>query len=167
VNRLALGGILAVVLTGGCGGKKDKEHVGVKRWKVTSTTLKDTREPQPEGRCFPEVLADDRAGTWCTELVGMNIRGLSAKIDLYFDGDQPDSKLVELQLKVGACKEETLSAWLTTEFGAWKSREANQARWENPNLLIAAFLPLADDKYTCIVRMFPTRERALFDTMGR
>jgi hypothetical protein len=158
--------VLIAFLLAACGGKKDKEHVGVKKWKVTTTTLKDTREPAPEGRCLPADLIDGRKGTWCTGLVGINIRGLSAKIDLYFDGDQPDSKLVELQLIVGACKEETLSAWLTTEFGDWKTRPDNQARWENPNLLMAAFLPLADDKYTCIVRMFPTTERALFDQAG-
>ncbi len=66
---------------------------------------------------------------------------------------------------MGACKEETLSAWLTTEFGGWKSRDDNRARWENAHLLMAAFLPLADDKSTCIVRMFPTHERAMFENV--
>lgn len=162
---LLLAGLLLPLVA--CGGKKDKEHVGVKKWSVITTTLKDTREPTPEGRCLPADLTDGRKGTWCTGLVGMKIRDNSAKIDLYFDGDQPDSKIVEIQLIVGACKEESLSAWLTTEFGGWKTRDGNQARWENPNLLMAGFLPLADDKLTCVVRMFPTRERALFDTVGR
>lgn len=157
--------VLLLVALAACGGKKDKEHVGVKKWSVLTTTLKDTREPQPEGRCLPADLTDGRKGAWCTGLVGLNIRGLTANIDLYFESEQPEAKLVELQLKVGACKEETLSAWLTTEFGAWKSRDGNQARWENPNLLMAAYLPLADDKYTCIVRMFPPRERAMFDAL--
>ena len=159
--------VLSFSVLAACGDKKDKEHVGVKKLKVTTTTLKDTREPTPEGRCLASDLTDGRKGTWCTGLVGMKVRDNSAKIDLWFEGEAADSKIVEIQLIVGACKQESLQAWLTTEFGAWKSLDENQARWENENLLMAAFLPLADDKLTCIVRMFPTREKALFETVGR
>ena len=67
------------------------------------------------------------------------------------------------------------SAWVRDEAGSGRDRgclvpvtlDGNQARWENPNLLMIAFLPLADDRQTCLVRMFPTREKPLFDTVGK
>lgn len=154
--RAAIVVAVAVAALGGC--KKEKQIAGIEQWHVNRTTRADAT-----GRCLPEKLSDGRDGAYCFGQKPIGIRGMRADIDLFFASMEPDAKLVEIQLKVGGCDEEKLTAWLQTNLGdPFERQGASRVAWKNAHLFAIGYLPLADEPGRCLVRIVPRREENRF-----
>lgn len=152
--KLAVIVALLLVLAG-C--KKDKELAGIGKWNVNKTKLKDAT-----GRCLPEKLADGRAGSYCFAQPQFGIKGMTSEVDLFFASTEPDAALVKIQLKIRGCKEEQLFSWMQTNFGdPYEKLSPTVMRWKNSHLFIAGRMPF--EPGLCILDIFPTAEKALFE----
>ncbi|HTJ42129.1 MAG TPA: hypothetical protein VL463_08535 [Kofleriaceae bacterium] len=128
---------------------KEAEPSGVANWDVTKTTVKDAT-----GRCDKTDLPDGRRGTWCFMQPPLSLGGQKADVDLYFGGEGPDAKLIEIQLKLNVCDTEKLDAWARTSFGQPAERKGARAMWKNRYLYA---LVIADGGH-CMVRVLPLSE---------
>jgi hypothetical protein len=129
------------------------EYDGIGIWKVTRTTLKNAT-----GRCTPTDLPDGRKGSYCFGQTPLKIAGATTEIDLYFDGTEPDSKLIEEQLKVRGCREEPTLEFLRKLFGTPIGTNGAKVFWQNRYAFIAATAP--SDPGQCLIRVFPLSETA-------
>ncbi len=148
---LAAVGLLALP---GC--KAEPQLSGVEQWNVNKTTLASA-----DGRCTPTDFPDGRTGMWCFGQQPIGIMGMSVDIDLYFAGTEPTTPVIELQLKVRTCNEDRLLEWMRKGWGNPYQQEGKTFRWKNAKMLVAGYLP--DEPGSCLLRMFPHRERAVFD----
>jgi hypothetical protein len=146
----------AVAALGGC--KKEPQIVGVGKWNVNTTTRADAT-----GKCLPEQLSDGRAGSYCVGQAPMKIAGMTVEIDLYFAGNEPTAKLVEIQMKANACDEEGLLGWMRQTFGNPVDQLGSIRQYRNEQLYGFASIPLRDDPIRCVVRLIPAREKAHFE----
>ena len=153
--KFALALVAGLALTAGCS-KKAREIAGVGPWNVTKTILK-----QADGRCTPTDLPDGRKGSWCFGQAALKIAGRAADVDLYFDGVDPSSKLIELQLQIRGCEEAALDTWMRQTFGVPFENRADRGFWKNSHMFAAAFMPSGPGQ--CLVRIFPTSEANEFE----
>jgi hypothetical protein len=130
------------------------EFAGVGKYKLTSTTLADVKE----GRCDPTKLDDGRSGTWCYLLPPYKIAGRVADIDLYFAGAEKTATLIEIQLKIRGCVEQTLDTWMRENFGLPVETRNQRGYWKNSFLWAAALLP--SDPGRCVIHFLPLSETA-------
>ena len=142
---------LALLLALAACGSHEPEYGGVGPWSVNETTLR-----RATGICEPTDLPDGRKGTWCFAQTPLKIAGSTTEVDLYFDGVLPDSKLIELQLKVRGCHEDQLETWMRQTYGIPFENRSRQAFWKNRYLYAAAFMPSKPGE--CLVRMLPLSE---------
>ena len=129
------------------------EYDGLGRWKVTKTTLS-----QADGRCIPTDLPDGRKGSYCIGQTPLKIAGSPAEIDLYFDGTEPTSRLIEEQLKVRGCREEQVLQFMRKLFGTPSGTKGPKVFWKNRFAFVAAIAP--SDPGQCLIRIFPLSETA-------
>jgi len=151
----ALGGIFAATLIACSSGAP--EFGGVGRWRFSRTTLGDVRE----GICQPTDLTDGRKGTWCFALTPFRIGERNADVDLYFLGNEPSARLIEIQLKIRGCRESELEQWIRSGFGAPIESRSTRSYWKNSLLWIAALMPSEPGR--CLVHFLPLSERAEID----
>jgi hypothetical protein len=142
----------ALALVAACASEPD-EYDGIGRWKVTKTTLS-----QADGRCLPTDLPDGRKGSYCVGQTPVKIAGSVAEIDLYFDGTEPTSRLIEEQLKVRGCREEEVLTVLRKLFGTSIGTKGPKVFWKNRFAFVAAIAP--SDPGQCLIRIFPLSEAA-------
>jgi len=148
VRRLVLGAILVAA----CSSPKP-EYDGLGIWKVTRSTLKDAT-----GHCDPTDLPDGRKGSYCFMQQPLNIAGSTADVDLYFDGVDPNSKLIEEQLKLHGCREEPTLQFLSKLFGTPASTKGAKVFWQNRYVFVAAIAP--SEPGQCLIRIFPLSEKS-------
>jgi len=144
--------LLCAVIAAGCASPAP-EYDGIGVWKVTRTTLKDAT-----GRCEPTDLPDGRKGSYCFGQSPLKLAGAPTEIDLYFDGVEPTSKLIEEQLKVRGCREEPTLAFLRKLFGTPFGTKGAKVFWQNRFVFVAAIAP--SDPGQCLIRVFPLSEIA-------
>jgi hypothetical protein len=150
VTKIVLAAVALVVVA--CKAEPD-EYDGIGIWKVTKTTLS-----QATGRCSPTDLPDGRKGSYCFGQTPLRIAGSPAEIDLYFDGTEPGSRLIEEQLKVRGCREEAVLQFLRKLFGTPVGTKGPKVFWKNRFAFIAAIAP--SDPGQCLIRIFPLSETA-------
>lgn len=121
---------LALALTA-C--KKKPDYAGIGPWQLGKTTLKDN-----QGFC-----QEDGKLQWCHNQPPLELGGQSAHVDLYFRGEGPQARLVEILLDIRPCDHGQLKAYLDDALGG--SEGANEAGdkvyWKNDHAFIAAKLP--------------------------
>lgn len=140
---------------GGCDKKKSNNISGVGKYKFTSTTLADARE----GNCQPTQLEDGRMATWCFALPPFKLgKQTVADVDLYFDGTAPESKLIEIQMKIRGCQESEVESWMRTAFGPPIESKSTRVYWKNDFLWAAALLP--SEPARCLIHLLPLSENA-------
>lgn len=151
--------VAALALVTGCD-KKKADYSGIGNWKFTSSTLKQALDMRTElgPICQPTELTDGRKATWCFALPPYKVGKRVADVDLYFLGNTPDAKLIEIQLKVRGCVEDELDQWLRSGFGPPFESKATRAYWKNAHLWIAALLPSEPGR--CVVHFLPLSENA-------
>ena len=137
-----------------CSEPKAPEVSGIGKYKFTTTTLKNVKD----GACQPTDLSDGRKGTWCFSLPGFKLGKSIAEIDLYFLGQDPDAKLIEIQLKIRGCEESDVENWMRAAFGPPIESKATRAYWKNKYLWAAALLP--SEPARCLVHMLPLSENS-------
>ncbi|MGE0401101.1 MAG: hypothetical protein AB7T06_30605 [Kofleriaceae bacterium] len=152
--KIAIAMCLVAVL-GGCDGKKKNNVSGVGKYKFTTTTLADAKE----GNCQPTQLDDGRMATWCFALPPFKLgKQTVADVDLYFDGQTPEAKLIEIQLKIRGCQESEVESWMRSAFGPPIESKATRVYWKNDFLWAAALLP--SEPARCLIHLLPLSENA-------
>ena len=141
-----------LVVLAACGSGTPDEFAGIGKWRFDRSTLADAKE----GRCDPTKLSDGRQATWCYALTPLKIAGRAANVDLYFNGTQPDSPLIEIQLQIRGCREDDLVGWMRTNFGEQVGQRDKRFYWQNKYLWAAAFAP--DEPGRCTVHFLPLSE---------
>jgi hypothetical protein len=141
--------VASLMILVGC--ERNVEILGFGPWKVGKT-----ERSQATGVCQPTELPDGRTGTWCFRQPAFPVAKKAAEVDLYFDGTAPQSRLIELQLKIRGCVEDEVEAWLRQHFGAPVEHKGTRAYWRSKRMFLAAFLPHEPGR--CILRMLPTSE---------
>jgi hypothetical protein len=134
------------------------EYDGIGIWKVSKTTLKDAT-----GRCEPTDLPDGRKGSFCFGQTPIKLAGAMTEIDLYFDGTEPTSKLIEEQLKVRGCREEQTLAFLRRLFGQPSDTKGAKVFWQNRYVFVVATAP--SEPAQCLIRLFPLSEKSEIEKM--
>lgn len=129
------------------------EYDGLGVWKVTRTTLKDAT-----GHCDPTDLPDGRKGSYCFMQQPLDIAGSTADVDLYFAGTDPNSQLIEEQLKLHGCREEPTLAFLSKLFGTPLATKGAKVFWQNHYVFVAAIAP--SEPAQCLIRIFPLSEKS-------
>jgi hypothetical protein len=153
MRSLAL--VVAVLALAGCPDKKKNNISGVGKYKFTSTTLKDAKE----GNCQPTQLEDGRMATWCFALPPFKLaKSTVADVDLYFDGQTPDAKLIEIQMKIRGCQESEVESWMRSAFGPPIESKSTRVYWKNDFLWAAALLP--SEPARCLIHLLPLSENA-------
>jgi hypothetical protein len=147
---------LVLALAGGCE-RKQPEVAGIGKWRFTTSTLKDAMA-STVGVCQPTELTDGRKATWCFQMPPYKVANRTAEVDLYFDGTEPSSKLIEIQLKVRGCVEQDLESWMRAAFGPAIETKATRGYWKNSFLWAAALMPSAPGR--CTVHLLPLSENA-------
>lgn len=151
--------MVAALLASACGGCKQKtEFAGVGPWRIGKTHLRDAT-----GRCQPEELPDGRKGTWCFGQTPLRLGGQDASIDLYFDGTEPDAKVIEIQLQFRGCHEEQLASWVRTNFGEPFETRGKRLFLRNSAAFVVADLP--ESPARCAVRLLPRSETGELERM--
>jgi hypothetical protein len=150
--------LVLLLLLGAC--KKESENAGVDKWNVKHTKLKDAT-----GRCIPDDLGEGRAGSYCFGQQPIGIKGMAVDFDLFFGGTDPESSLVEIDMKIGGCNVENLEGWMRANFGAPTETKGNRQAWKNSHLIALSYLPLADEPGRCLIRLMPLSEQARFDRL--
>ena len=151
--------VAVAVASGGGGCGKDKAgYNGIGPYQVGKTTLKDAR-----GRCDPTDLPDGRKGTWCYLQPELTVVGRPATVDLYFAGTEPSAPVIEIQLQVRGCKDDELTQWLRTHFGAPSEEHGAWIAWQSDRIYLIGELPSAPGR--CLVRVLPRSERAEFERL--
>lgn len=150
--------VLAVAIVPGlsaCSGKKKNTVSGVGKYTFTKTTLKDAHD----GNCQPTQLEDGRMATWCFALPPYKLgKQTVADVDLYFDGQTPDAKLIEIQMKIRGCQEAEVESWMRAAFGPPIESKSTRVYWKNEYLWAAALLP--SEPARCLVHLLPLSENA-------
>jgi hypothetical protein len=152
--------VLALLALVGC--EREKKIVGVDRWNLETTRLKDAN-----GRCQPEELPGGGTGSYCFLNNPLRIRGMPADVDLYFDGVEPTSRLVLIQLKVSSCVPTTMLSWLRASFGEHGEQRSDRYAWPDGHLRAVADLPLAAQPDICLVNLLRADQRAWFDRLWK
>ncbi len=138
-----------------CDGKKKNTVSGVGKYTFNKTTLKDARE----GNCQPTQLEDGRMATWCFALPPFKLaKSTVADVDLYFDGQTPDAKLIEIQMKIRGCQESEVETWMRSAFGPPIESKSTRVYWKNEYLWAAALLP--SEPARCLIHLLPLSENA-------
>lgn len=145
--------IIAILLLAAC--KKEKQMSGVENWNVNRTRLKDAT-----GRCTP-----DGDGMYCFGQKPMGIRGMVTDIDLYFGGQDPEAKLVEIQMKVGSCDDEQLYGWMQTNFGRPVEDKGSRKLWKSKFVYAIGEMPVPDEPGRCLVHIIPVGEKARYERL--
>ena len=145
--------LVAVAVLGACKGR-EAEPSGVGQWTFTSSKLSDVRH----GDCQPTKLMDGRQATWCFAQTPYKIGKRVAEVDLYFLGSEPDSKLIEIQLKVRGCVEDELDQWMRAAMGVPIESKGTRAYWKNGFMWAAALMPSEPGR--CVVHFIPLDENA-------
>jgi hypothetical protein len=156
VNRLAevlAVGIAAAAAVAGC--KQKRDYNGIGSWDFSRTRLS-----QATGRCLPSDLPDGRKGSWCFGQPPAKIAGSVADLDLFFDGEAADARLIEIQLKVRGCNETRLETWMRQSFGAVAESRSTRAYWKTGSMYALAEMPSEPGR--CLVRLFPSSEATEF-----
>lgn len=142
---------LALTAPAGCD-KKQAEPNGIGKWSFSKTTRKDATG----GVCQPTELADGRKATWCYAMTPLRVAESAAEVDLYFDGAEPTSPLIEIQLKVRGCNDQALEDWLRAALGPPIETRSTRAYWKNSFMWVAALMP--SDPGRCRIHMLPLSE---------
>ena len=158
---------LAIALAGlgACGPSSPPAVGSIAGWDVGRATLRTVTD----GRCDPTTISDGRSAVWCFALPGPRMGTGAAKVDAYFSDSTAagsavgpaanlDAPLIELQLSVAVCRAVEIDRYLRDRLGTPAASGRGRAYWESSAMLVAAALPDADG--SCLVRVFPTRERA-------
>jgi hypothetical protein len=146
---------MASIVALGCACKgREAEPSGVGQWTFTSSKLSDVRH----GDCQPTKLMDGRQATWCFAQTPYKIGKRVAEVDLYFLGSEPDSKLIEIQLKVRGCVEDELDQWMRAAMGVPIESKGTRAYWKNGFMWAAALMPSEPGR--CVVHFIPLDENA-------
>lgn len=152
---VAVASIAAVAIVVVTMDKRQPEPAGVGKYRFEHTKLADVEA----GRCDPTTVENGaRKVTWCYALPGFDIAGAIVEPHLYFGGVEPTSELIEIQLKVRGCNEDTLDRWMRANFAAPVETRGNRRIWENSHLWALALIPSEPGR--CLVRMLPHSESA-------
>jgi hypothetical protein len=109
-----------------------------------------------DGVCQPTEASDGRKLTWCFELPPIKVGDRVADVDAYFGGTDKTSPLIELQLKVRGCIEDSVDRWLRARFGPPYETKSTREYWKNSFVWIAAKLPSEPGR--CLVHVLPIAE---------
>ena len=115
--------------------KKEAPIDGIGPWHLGKSKASEGTICQPQ----------DGGLTWCSHNPEMTIAEHRASVDLYFRGQEPDAKLVEILLALSApCNREAIDRWLTQRLGAATRAAGNAVVWEGEAATIVGMLPAAD-----------------------
>jgi hypothetical protein len=146
------GALIAVALVA-CSAAPE-EYAGVGPWVFGKTTLRHAT-----GRCIPEDLAlYERRGSYCTLQPPLKIAGRPSDVDLYFDGEDPASRLVEIRIYVRGCDEEKTLAFFRSILGEPVGTAGAKVFHHNRHLFAAITAPSEPGR--CKIRMVPAGETA-------
>ncbi|MBA2544414.1 MAG: hypothetical protein H0V17_32525 [Deltaproteobacteria bacterium] len=148
-------GTIAVIMATGACGRKEPEFAGIGKYRFGHTTRGDVKD----GVCQPTSIDDGkRQATWCFALPAYKIANRTAEIELYFDGTEATSPLIEIQLKVRGCLEQDLESWMRTAFGPPIENTPKRLYYKNSFLWAAALIPSEPGR--CRVHLLPNSELA-------
>ncbi|HEY4239675.1 MAG TPA: hypothetical protein VGM88_07665 [Kofleriaceae bacterium] len=139
---------LASLALAACSGR-DPEPGGLGKWSFAKTTV---AQAETEGRCQPTELFDGRKALWCFGLTPVKIGARAADVDLYFT----DGKLIEIQVKLRGCDENTFEQFFRRIYGPPIETKGNHEFWKNSFLWAAAFMPSEPGR--CLAHILPLSE---------
>jgi hypothetical protein len=146
-------GTVGVILATGACKKAEPEFAGVGKYRFGHTTRGDIKD----GVCQPTPIDDGkRQATWCFSLPAYKIANRVAEVELYFDGVEQQSPLIEIQLKIRGCVEADLESWLRQSFGPPIEQKPTRSYYQNSFLWAAALIP--EQPGRCRVHLVPPTE---------
>ncbi len=129
--------LLALLLVApGCG-KKKEELSGIGPWVIHKTTLERWGNIN---MCTPagELM-------WCQSSPlekshTVSLGGQDAAVGAYFQGKDPESPLVEIDLMLDSCQPEKLQSWLRGTFGKPTVDKGRVSHWKGKLVFVSAKL---------------------------
>lgn len=155
---LAVAAVTGLAALGGARCEREKQPAGIGPYHVKRLTL-----AKAPGRCDPTELPDGRQGAWCYGQPRLGVAGMNADVDLYFGTNEPDARVIEIQLQIRGCDEEKLASWIKSNFGAPHEERPGRAYWQNAHVYVIGELPSTPGR--CMVRVLPRSEHAEYERL--
>lgn len=145
LHRLAVLSLLvASFALVGC--KRKREYNGFGKWVIGKT-----KYAHAGGHCKPTAGV-----VWCGDDPldkhrSLDLGGQSANVGLYFDHAEPSSELIEIELEIRGCNDQSLRSWMESTFGKPTETQGKKSYWKQRSTYVAATMPR--DDLSCIINM--------------